>query len=155
MSVLIQGYQLREIAFGSQVIKSAAVVPNGSETTLFTVTGGAVLVTSLIGKVTTGFTSTATTLTMGPKPTTGTANASGIHDETVLTSAALGSWVVPALADGIATAGIVADGIAWLQNGSGFVCDAGTIEYEASAANTGQIEWYLTYVPLDTGASVS
>lgn len=155
MSAIIQGYQLRTLNLGSQVIKAAAVVPNAAAANLFTVSGGAVLVTSLFGKVTTVFTSTATTLNMGPKPTTGTANAVGVHDATILTSAALGAWVTPLLASGIATAGIVADGIGWMADGTGFVCDAGTITYQASAANTGQIEWYLTYIPLDSGASVS
>jgi hypothetical protein len=155
MSNFIQGYQLRTLKYGNQVTKSAAVVPNASASDLFTVSGGAVLVTSLVGKVTTVFTSSSTTLNMGPAPTTGTANAAGIHDATVLTSAAVGAWVVPLLASGIATAGVVADAIGWLSDEGSFVCDQGFITYQASASNTGQIEWYLSYIPLDTGASVS
>lgn len=156
MSTIIQGYQLRTLLMGDQVIKGPAVVPTSSETTLYTVSGGRIYVTSLVGIVTTVFTSTATTLTMGPKPTTGTANADGIHDATILTSAALGAWIIPALTSGVAGAGLVVDGLAWINEGnSGFMMDQGTIEYEASAANTGQIEWYLSYVPLDTGAYVS
>lgn len=155
MANFVQGKSLRTLQLGTQVVKSAAVVPNAAAANLFTVTGGAVLVTSLVGKVTTVFTSTATTLSMGPKPTTGSANATGIHSATVLTSAALGSWIAPALSSGVATTGIVAAGIAWPQNGSAFVCDAGFITYQASAANTGQIQWYLSYIPLDDGAAVS
>jgi hypothetical protein len=142
----VKGYQLRELLYGSQVIKAAAVVPQSS-TALFTVSGGNVLVTSLIGFVTTVFTGTATTLSMG-------AGSPGItiHDATILTSAALGSFVTPLVASGVATAGVV--GLSTFLPTSPLVVGA-NINYEASAGNTGQIEWYLTYVPLDTGASVS
>lgn len=156
MANFIQGYQLRTLQLGNQVVKSAAVVPNAAPANLFVVSGGAVLITSLVGKVSTVFTSTVTTLNMGAAPTVGTANASAIHASTVLTSAALGAWVTPALSSGIAGAGVVANGISWVENDGGdFIVDAGNITYQASAANTGQIVWYLTYIPLDTGASVS
>lgn len=156
MANFIQGYQLRTLQLGNLVTKSAAVVPNASAANLFVVSGGAVLITSLVGKVATVFTSTVTTLNMGPAPTTGTANATGIHNATVLTSAALGAWITPTLASGVATAGVVANGISWPElDGGDFIVDAGNITYQASAANTGQITWYLTYVPLDNGASVA
>jgi hypothetical protein len=152
----IQGTQLRTLNRGNLVTKGPAVVPNAAPGNLFTVSGGAVLITSLIGKVTTVFTASATTLNMGAAPTTGTANASAIHAITVLTSAAVGAWVTPVLASGIATVGIVANAISWTENDGGqFVVDAGSITYQASAANTGQIKWFLTYLPLDDGASVA
>lgn len=156
MANFIQGYQLRTLQLGNQVTKGPAVVPNAAPGNLFVVTGGAVLITGLVGKVTTVFTGTATTLNMGVAPTTGTANASAIHAITVLTSAALGAWVTPALTSGVGGVGVVANGISWVQNDGGdFIVDSGNITYQASAANTGQIQWYLTYVPLDTGASVA
>lgn len=156
MANFIQGTQLRTMNDGLLVTKGPAVVPNAAAGNLFTVSGGAVLIRGLIGKVTTVFTGTATTLNMGAAPTTGTANATAIHAVTVLTSAALGAWVTPLLGSGIGTIGVVANGISWIENDGGpFVVDAGNITYQASAANTGQIKWYLMYVPLDDGASVS
>lgn len=156
MSTIIQGYQLRTLREGSLVVKGPAVVPNAAETNLFTISGGNVLVTSLIGVVTTVFTATATTLTMGPKPTVGATVAGGIHNLTVLTSAALGAYVMPAFTAGVGGVGTVVGSIGVFPAGVfPFVVPAGTIEYEASAANTGQITWYLTYVPLDSNGAVS
>jgi hypothetical protein len=156
MSLIIQGYQLRTLAFGSQVIKASQNLPQSTTATLFTVSGGAVLVTSLLGLVTTVIQSTDPVLSLGTAPTTGTAETSGIATTVSLASAEVGTWLGVQAASGVAGAlinGGHAGNAVWLP--ASFVVSAGTITWTTGASKTGQLKWYLTYVPLDTGASVS
>jgi len=142
-----------------QVVRTGALTfPQGGPgtQTLFTVHTGAVLVTSFFGLVTTvpggdpGF-------VVGTAPTTGTAETNGIATTVAITEEA-GTWFsvidTPttskpgALSIG-AHAGNVTFGIL-----APFPVSAGTITATASNAETGAINWYLTYVPLDEGAYV-
>lgn len=160
MSVIVQGYQLRALELGTQVIKGPSVLPASTTSTLYTVAGGAVLITSFLGLCTTVCTATATTLSVGTAPTAGTASHTGITTATAVTSSEVGTWV------GLgATAGgaLIVGGANGAGASGGFaqglqlpvVVSAGTITLTTSATNTGAFKWYLTYVPLDTGASVS
>src|SRR3954471_21373148 len=71
MSNLIKGKTLRKERFGLKVDRTAAVLPT-AQAALFTVAGGRVIVTGLIGEVTTVCDGTATTLKITGNPTTGT-----------------------------------------------------------------------------------
>jgi hypothetical protein len=150
MSVLIQGYQLREIAFGVQVIKAAQVLPATTTGNLYTVAGGNVLVTSLFGLCSTVCTGTATTLAIGTAPTAGTAKTTGIATATAVTSAEVGTWVGPQISSVV---GSVAGSAPFAT--VPFIVAPGKITLTTSATNTGAFTWYLTYVPLDAGATVS
>lgn len=157
MSVIIQGYQLREIAFGVQVQKSWTLPASATTSTLFTVAGGNALVTSVFGLVTTLIGSTATTVALGTAPTTGTAETAGIATATAVTSLEKGTFVGVQASSGLAGA-LVSGGHAgnavWAS--TPFVVAPGTITATTSAnAGAGVINWYLTYVPLDTGATIS
>jgi hypothetical protein len=156
MSVIIQGAQLRAIAFGTQVVKGAQALPQTATATLFTVAGGSVLVTSLLGQFTVAAGATVTTLALGTVPTTGTASSTGIATATAITSLEAGTWVGVQASSGKAGA-LVAGGNAGaaLFVATPFVVPAGTISWTTSASDTGSMKWYLTYVPLDTGATVS
>lgn len=156
MSVIIQGYQLREIAFGVQVTKAAANLPQTATATLYTVAGGNVLVTSLFGQITTAAGATVTTLALGTAPTTGTASTTGIATATAITSLEAGTWVGVQASSGKGGA-LVAGGNAGavVFAATPFVVPVGTITWTTSASDTGQMAWWLTYVPLDTGATVS
>lgn len=159
MSVIIQGAQLRTIAFGQQVLKAAQTPPNsGSSATLYTVAGGAVIVTSLIGRVSTVLSGTTGAIALGTKPTVGTEETAGIATAGVVGGAEVGTFLVPLASSGLAGAlvvsGKLAGNAAFLPNP--FLVSAGIIEVTTSVATmTGAIDWYLTYVPLDAGASVS
>lgn len=159
MSTIIQGYQLRTIDLGVQVIKAAQTPPNsGASATLFTVAGGAVLVTSLLGRVTTALSGTTGALALGSKPTAGTEETAGIATAGVVGGAEIGTWLgFPAASTGLAgalTANTHAGNAVFLP--TAFVVNAGTIEVTTSVATmTGKIDWYLTYIPLDSAASVS
>lgn len=156
MTAMIQGYQLREIAFGSQVIKAAQAFPQNATGNLYTVATGNVLVTSLFGVLTTA-TTTDPVLTIGTAPSNGgTAETAGIATTTALTSREVGTWLGVLSASGKAGALVVGT-----ASGSGvwastpFVVAPGTITLTTTASEPGAVTWYLTYVPLDTGATVS
>ena len=158
MTAIIQGYQLREIAFGVQVIKTAQTFPQGAPgtATLYTVAGGNCLITSLFGIVTTVIAGTDPQLSLGTAPTTGTAETSGIATSTAITSAEVGTFLGVLAASGKAGAlvnGAHAGNAVWAT--TPFVVAPGTITQTAQVAETGAVTWYLTYVPLDTGATVS
>src|ERR1700748_88705 len=103
MSVLIQGQQLRALAYGQRASKAASALPQTATGTLFTVTGGLVLVTQPLGVVTTAIQSTDPVLSLGIAPTVGTAQTSGIASTEVLSSAEIGTPV--SLADASVVAG--------------------------------------------------
>jgi hypothetical protein len=155
----IQGSQLRTLLYGNQVINAAQTPPNsGSTATLFTVAGGSVLVTSLLGRVTTVLSGTTGAIALGSKPSAGTEEKTGIATAGVVGGAEVGTWLgFPAASTGLAgalTANTLAGNTVFLP--APFVVNAGVIEVTTSVATmTGKIDWYLTYIPLDNGASVS
>jgi hypothetical protein len=165
MPNFIAGKQLRRLLYGEQVIKKAQVPPNsGSSATLFTVAGGQVLITSLVGRVTTVLSGTTGAVSLGATPTVGAAGAqvAGIATATVIGGGEVGmAYAVAATIAGAAT--VLANGGASGVAGkspflaqSAFVVQAGIITITTSIATmTGAIDWYCTYVPLDDGASVS
>ena len=157
MSVILQGYQLREIALGVQVQKSWTLPASATTVNFFTVANGAVLVTAIFGLVTTLIGSTATTVAIGTVPTIGTPETAGIATATAVTSLEAGTWLGVQSSAGLAGA-LVSGGHAgntvWAS--APLVVPAGSISFTTSAnAGGGVIKWYLHYVPLDTGAAVS
>jgi hypothetical protein len=156
MTTLIDGSQLLAIAYGNLVTKAAQNLPQTATANLFTVAGGNVLVTGLIGEVTTVIGATATSLSLGVTPTTGTANSTGLATATAITSKEAGTFV------GLLNSSGVGGGLVVGANaGQGLfvplpiIVAPGTITWTTSASTTGQMKWYLTYIPLDSGASVS
>lgn len=154
MSAIIQGSQLRTLLFGDQVIKSKQALPQNTTGALFNVSGGNVLVTSLIGQVTTAIQNQACTLGLGISPNTGTAENAGIAAAGSITALEAGSYLTPGTSAGAA---IVSGGHAGnaVELPTPFVAPAGTITATTNANNTGNISWYLSYIPLDNGAAVS
>src|ERR1017187_3076225 len=80
MSTIISGPAIRTSQFGVQLIKAAQVLPQTLNTplTLATVTGGAVLITSMLGLVTVACGATATNLSIGTIPSVGASSSTGI-----------------------------------------------------------------------------
>jgi hypothetical protein len=159
MSNIIQGPQLRTLAQGLTVVKAAQTLPQSATATLYTVSGGAVLVTGLIGVVTTVLPASDPVLSLGTAPTVGTAQTSGIATTTVLTSAEAGTLITVGASSGLPAALVVmataakAGSAVFLANP--FVVSAGTITWTTGASKTGALKWYLTYIPLDDAAAVS
>lgn len=159
MASFLQQKDVRLITLGKQVIKLAQVPPNsGSSANLFTVAGGSVIVTSLIGHVSTAMSGTTGAIALGAHPTVGTEKTAGIATAGVIGGAEVGTFLTPIASSGLAGALVVsalfAGNSPFLANP--FLVNAGVIEVTTSVATmTGAIDWYLTYVALDDGASVS
>lgn len=151
MSVLIQGDQLRSVLFGTRVAATSYSLAVETHS-LFTVAGGRVAITALWGDVTTAIT-VANTVKLQANPTTG---ATG----DLCAATDIGTTDTPA-GDLLTITGVAADS---MQRGVGFgagfkqspliVC-AGTIEQVTATGADGVVAWYLTYVPLDNGATVT
>jgi hypothetical protein len=152
VTTIIQGTQLRLIRYGTKVDKTAAVLPAGAAGTIFTVSGGRVIVTGIVGECTTVCDGTATTLKITSTPTTGT--AVDLTSTTAITSKEVGALVSLPLTLGGALV-VNNAGAAEVPGALQFVVPIGTIQITTSATNTGAFKWSLTYVPLDDGASVA
>lgn len=126
MSALVKAEQLREALYGTTLVSPASVVPNVAPGNLWAVSGGPVRITSVVAVVTTVFTGTATTLNVGTA-----AGATALFNAAVLTSLTVGSVLV---------------GIPTTQ--TPVIAANGNITWQASAANTGQLQVYFSYIPI-------
>jgi hypothetical protein len=136
------------------VVKAAQALPQTATATLFTVTGGSVLVQFMAGLVTTALGATVTSLSLGNTPTGGVSAPASIATSAVVTSAAVGGLFVPAFAAGIASGPIQTNVINFDRSFVAIV-PAGVITWTTTANDTGQMKWYLQFTPLDPGAFVS
>jgi hypothetical protein len=122
--------------------------------TLFTVTGGSVLVKLFYAVVTTIHQATTQNIKTQTAPTTGTAVALSTDVDTTGLEAGGTLYV-----EGDGTATVKANGGVILASttplGTGFIVPPGTITFTPSATATGATSWYLWYLPIDDGASVS
>jgi hypothetical protein len=153
MSNIIQGPQLRQLVFGTKITRAAAALPQSTTGHLFTVTGGRVIITAFMGKVTTAIQAQATTLQLTATPTSGTAvnlnlvTASDVNAKEIGASVSLD---IPANKLLITNAG---------SNQLGpltpVMVSTGTIDLTTVASSTGQMQWDLFYLPLDDGAAVA
>ena len=145
-------YNLAEAHLGIPVNKAAATLPASTTQTIFTVTGGRVLVTLLVGEVTTVIQAQACNLKVTSNPTVGT--DVDLASNLDINAKEAGTLL---LVEGDGTALVGANAGAAL-NGVGrtaIVVPAGVIQIETSATNTGATKWQLRYFPLDNGAYVS
>ncbi len=155
MASFLQGKDVRLITYGRTVVKTALAFPQTATGTLFTVAGGNVLVTLLCAVLTTP-TTTDPQITLGTAPTTGTAETAGLATTTALTSIEAGSWIGLLKASNKAGALVVAahaGNVVFPE--AVFVAAPGTITITTAASQAGAATWYLGYVSLDDGASVS
>ena len=152
MSVLIQGNQVRTLVLGTKVDRATAALPASTTGALFNVTGGRVLVTSVVGRVTTSIQAQANAIKLVATPSgSGAVNdLSGTVESNAL--AAGGLLGITGLA-GDAMVKSTGGGVSNLRNP--VIVAAGAIGLNTAATNTGSIEWSLTYVPLDDGATVT
>lgn len=160
MSVIIQGYQLRQIDLGTRVEKTVSN-PQTASSNIFTVTGGKVAITSLVGTVSTVQGATANSFNLTYTPSGG--SAADISAATVCTSDAVGTYYT--------ITGVAADLLSAQKVGGtevpqvtyaptptfltgSLVVGSGTMQLKASGSNTGATNWVVTYVPIDDGATL-
>lgn len=160
MSVIIQGSQLRQIDLGVRVEK-VVTNPQTASTNIFTVTGGKVAITSLVGTVSTVQGATANSFNLTYTPSGGA--AADISAATVCTSDAAGTYYT--------ITGVAADLLSAQKVGGtevpqvtyaptptfltgSLVVGSGAMQLKASGSNTGATTWVVTYVPIDDGAAL-
>lgn len=155
MSVLLQGDQLRTILLGTAVSKATGTVANGI-TTLFTIAGGRVVITSLVGRVTTAIGATASNCKLTYNPTAAGTSFDLCTAVAIETDAVEQTYYV---AGSVASGGaLLVGGAVGQANGvfsSPYILQAGTLEQNLSADPVGgAITWTVTYYPYDNGASL-
>jgi len=148
------------LVLGFRVDKAAAILPASTTQSLFTVAGGRVLCTLMIGEVTTVFDGTANSLSVEVDPTVGA--AADLAAATVCTTDAAGTLYtvhgIQAALLGTQTEGgtqVPTHATAKAPLGGGFIIPAGVVQLLTTATDTtGATKWFMYYVPLDEGATV-
>lgn len=148
--------QIRHATLGFRSQSLAKTVPQNAAQTVFTVSGGRIMVAYLYSVVTTVIAGTTPSAKWTATPTTGTANdmcATG-----TITSAEVGShFILPLLK---ATALIVSTATSGSGNSpgtgvNGMIVAPGTVGFNVSASDaTGACNHVLYYIPLDDAARV-
>jgi len=168
MSVIIQGDQIRSLLLGIRVTKATFTLPQTASTAMFTVTGGKVMITSVTGEVTVVLGATATNLNLTYTPSGGA--AADLCAATVCTSDAVGTLY--GITSGVATdllcvqsvssiggtpvAASEVPNVTYVQAlWRPLIVRAGALNLKASASNTGETKWVMTYIPIDDGAAVA
>ena len=142
---------LANAVYGIRVDRSAATLPATTSTEYFHVYNGRVIMTMLVGEVTTVIQAQACNTSWEHNPTTGTTNAiCAVLDVTGKEAGTLFSITGTA-------------GDAMIAGSSGgvkgqlapVVLAVGGLELKTAATNTGATKWSLFYIPLDDGAYVA
>jgi hypothetical protein len=146
MTVILSGSQARSIMLGTKVEKTTGTLA-ATTVPLFTIAGGIVLVTSVVGLVTTTLT-VANSYKLQINPTTGDSTDINAATDIGATDTAAGTLI--GFGQGTTAAP------ALLRGGQApppFFCPIGQIE-SVSAGTDGVILWKITYIPLDDGATL-
>lgn len=138
------------LRLGVRVDRATATLPQTVAAAIFTVTGGRVLVTMILGEVTVVIQTQANNTKIKSVPTAGsTVDLCAVKDITALEVG--GKLVVPGVA---ATALTQANAGAIIAETTPVVVAAGSISLDCAASNTGSIKWSVWYCPIDDGAFI-
>ena len=145
-----------ENMMGKSVATGAQLTTGGTIANIFTISGGPVLVESLIGEFTAAVSANACNLKLIMDPTAGADTDMCVAVDIV--SAAINSWVY--LDGTIGNAAVIAVPGTALPLGIGtdipLILPPGTVDMSLANSNptTGAITWYMRYKPLKPGAKV-
>jgi hypothetical protein len=140
--------------YGTRVERATAALPATTAAALFTISTGRILVTSIIGEVTTVIQTQAdaTKLTFDPTDAGATQDLCATLD---ITADAVGTLY--SITGTPATA--MQDALNFLPPSKGLanpvLLKPGSILLDCAATNTGSVKWSITYIAYDTGASVA
>lgn len=141
-----------KVNLGIQVIRATSALPATTDLTLFTVTGGRVVVTSVVGVVTTIIQAQANAVKLKSVPTTGTSkDISGTLDVNAFEVGGLISLDGTTLSTALSGTNA---GAALVGRGAGILVPIGSVKLNTAATNTGAVQWTITYYPYDSGAAV-
>ena len=135
---------------GQKVTRATAALPQSAAAAIFNVTGR-VLLLGIVGRVTTAIQNQANNTKLTANPT-----AAGAASTDLCAVASIAN-------DGVGTLyGITGTFATALQKGGAVmlsalpvIVQAGTIDLDCAASNTGSVAWELFYLPLDAGSKVT
>ena len=139
-----------KLILGEVVNKTATTLPQTTATAQFTVAGGRVLVTSIVGEVTVIIAgANATKLTATPTIGSAVDMCVALDIDADEVGCLYGLTGTP----GDTLVGTDA-GLTIGMSNNGIVVNAGTIDLDCAGNATGETKWTLHYVPIDIGATV-
>ena len=150
MSYTLDAAAARTLLLGTRVDRATATLPQTTQAALFTVAGGRILLTSIVGEVTTIIQTQANNTKLVANPTTGT-------DVDICAVLSITAKEVGCL---FGITGLFSDALVGANAGATVlprnpvVLPVGTLDLSCAASNTGSVKWSITYVPFDAGASV-
>lgn len=151
MSVLNDSAAFKKSVLGLSVSRATAALPQTTQSALFTVTGGRVAITSIVGQVTTVIQTQANNTKIVANPTTGT----DVDLCAVLDISADQVGCLYGITGLFSDAMVGANAGATVLPRNAVVVNTGTIDLSCAASNTGSVKWDITYVPIDAGAAVT
>ena len=153
MGTYMDGIAFRKHMLGRKVDRATATLPATATEALFTITTGRIILTSIVGEVTTVVQTQTCNGSLISTPTTGTAVLMcAVLDITASEAGCL-----------FGITGLNSDALMILPAGAGLtylprnwlVVPVGQIGLVTSATNTGAVKWSMTYFPYDDGAYVA
>lgn len=145
MGSLVPNTHIRMLELGNPPASKATGTLAASTVALFTITGGLVVVTSIVGTVTTAIT-VANAYKLQSNPTTGTTTDICSVTDLGTSDTAVGDLLTP-----VGAGGIVRGGLGTITEP--FIVPVGQIEH-VSAGTDGAITWKVTWYPYDDGATL-
>lgn len=161
MSSKLKNPAVRLISEGLLVQRATQTIPQTTSTSIFTVSGGRVIVKALVGEVTTAIGAVAVNFNVTFTPTGGAAG--DLVAATACISDAVGTLysitgapadLLASLKQGDVTIPNVTVAFAEIERG-GIVLDQGSMKFKTSASTTGAVRWDIIYVPLDDGGTIT
>lgn len=145
--------QFRKLYMGDRVIRPTEDLPQGADGSLFTITGGRIILTMIFGEVTLLIQTQANASLLKLNPT-----ATGADQDLC---AALDITADP-VGEIYTISGTVGDAMrSDLLIGAGsllaspLILKPGIIELECAASNSGKVQWNAYWLPLDVGAELA
>ncbi len=143
--------RIRDIVLGCRVDKTATALPDSTAGNLFTIAGGKVLVTAIIGECTVAV-GGANNVKLVANPTVATAGDTDLCATADIDTCDIGDLLsitgTPADALLVAHKGAV-------QIGYPVIGQTGTLQVNTDATLAGTFKWLCFYIPIDVGATIT
>ncbi len=152
-NTLKDGQALRRLMLGLQVAKAATALPAATSGTLFTVAGGRILMTGIIGECTVAV-GGANNVKLIDNPTVATAADTDLCAVADLNTCDVGDLVSISGTPGDAILAAHAGAVQMILQ-KGIVMQEGTLQVNTSQNTAGTFAWTMFYIPIDDGAYVS
>jgi len=143
-----------DFRLGLRVDRDTDTLPAGTDEALFTITGR-VLITNILGEVTTVIETQANNTKLKHNPT-GTGSDVDLCAVLDITADAVGTYysITGVLATAMKSTTLWLVAPADTIGAQGLVLGPGDIELDCAATNTGSVKWSVWYIPLSAGANI-